>query len=706
MAVPASGFRAEEIRALLGDVRRPGILQSFWSQCLGGFPGGYAKYSGRPHRQWSQHFDHAVDAHGRRQTQTQHLAKIFRNILSLYASHAPFGGNVVGLDAAAWRYFRKPAHTLTWAESAALAVLPNAPGLIYPGRNPDALRRKRDQLLANLKQVGEIDEETFDLAILEPLPGSPFRLPQTAYHLTVSEQVGRTVHSTLDDRLQTRINETVENRLEVLRRNHIRNAAVIVADNLTGEIRAYVGNGRVTGEDDGTANDLVIAPRSSGSILKPFLFAAMLREGLITPRTLIPDIPTQYSGFAPQNFDFSYAGAVPAEEALARSLNIPAVRMLKQYGVSAFTKELNNSGFTTIRRPPQDYGLSLILGGAEVTLFDLVQAYRRLALAAMPGRADQAARDLTLENTEQRQSTNLMDAGVAWATMEAMAMVTRPDELAGWQAFGDAHKIAWKTGTSHGFRDAWAVGITPDYTVAVWVGNANGEGRPGMTGLQAAAPLLFDVFGMLPYSGWFQPPEASLKEVDICARSGMRASQICGTTKTVNIPLCDAKTPTCTYCRFIHLDQTGRYRVNDGCYPPHNMVQRSVFELPPLQAWYYRQRNPGYQSPTEWLPGCKTVEEEQVMRLIYPMDLSRVLIPRETDGKREKVVIRAAHIDPKAQIHWHLDDRYLGKTTNGMHYMEIDLEPGRHTITLIDEKGGRYSRQLTVERSNSSLTAD
>lgn len=302
-------------------------------------------------------------------------------ILNLYASNAPFGGNVVGLETASWRYFNKPSYALSWSESAVLAVLPNAPGMIYPGRNPAELLRKRNMLLLTLHNSGIISEEDYNLALLEDLPTTPLPLPTNANHLlaTASKKYdGKRIHSTIKQSLQSESTNILARRLESLRANHIKHGAILIADTETGEVLAYVGNGKSFGDNDGTANDMITTPRSSGSILKPFLYGAMIESGILTPRRLIPDIPTQYSGFAPKNYDESYSGAVAAEAALARSLNIPAVRMLRDFGIPNFHKTLNESGFTTIINPPSYYGLSLILGGAEVTLWDLVNAYRMM----------------------------------------------------------------------------------------------------------------------------------------------------------------------------------------------------------------------------------------------------------------------------------------------------------------------------------------
>jgi penicillin-binding protein 1C len=314
-----------------------------------------------------------------------------REILSLYAAHAPFGGNVVGLDAAAWRYFSRSAEQLSWAEASTLAVLPNSPALIHPGKNRKLLLAKRDRLLRALHADGQLNDLELDLALHEALPDEPVALPRHASHLldTLAASGGvktQRFETMLDAGLQTSIEGIVERYGRDLDKQAIHNAAVVVIDNVSFEVLAYVGNTPGPLSDDaGHAVDIVRRPRSTGSVLKPLLFAAMLQEGEILPNTLIPDLPTQYGGFMPENFDKTYRGAVPAQLALARSLNIPAVRMLNQHGVPRFHAYLKQSGMTTLTRTPDDYGLTLILGGAEGTLWDVSAMYANIADTAARG---------------------------------------------------------------------------------------------------------------------------------------------------------------------------------------------------------------------------------------------------------------------------------------------------------------------------------
>lgn len=621
-------------------------------------------------------------------------------ILNLYASNAPFGGNVVGLDAAAWRYFNKPAYALSWSESTVLAVLPNAPGMIYPGRNPAELLRKRNGLLEVLRENEIISDEDYQLALLEDLPSTPLPLPENARHLLATAaktKAGQRIESTLNSRLQNDATDILNRRLDDLRRNHINNGAILISDTETGEILAYVGNGKPFEDNDGTANDMIMTPRSSGSILKPFLFGAMVQHGDITPRRLIPDIPTQYSGFSPKNYDESYSGAVPAEEALARSLNIPAVRMLRDFGIPNFHKTLHETGFTTITKSPGHYGLSLILGGAEVTLWDLVNAYRMMGntLIRYPSRPT----FISIGYSQDRRDTlpkYAINAGASYATAEAMAMVTRPDERASWEVFGGSEKIAWKTGTSYGFRDAWAVGLTAKYTVGVWVGNASGEGRPGITGLNAAAPTMFDIFNILPDSRWFMQPSGEYASADICLRSGMRASYICADVHSVEIPKTCLETPACIYCEWVHVDENEAYRVNTDCYPQAQIHTKSWFLLPPLEAWFFQRYNADYKRLPDWKPDCNPQKSGNVMRMIYPREESSVFIPRELGGEKEKIVLKAAHTRPNAVIYWHINDAYIGMTS-GFHQMEIQVPTGSYRLLMVDDKGETLTTNMNVE---------
>lgn len=633
-------------------------------------------------------------------------------ILSLYSSNAPFGGNVVGLEAASWRYFQRSPHDLSWAEVSTLAVLPNAPALIYPGRNKDALKKKRDFLLEKLLKNEVIDSLTLEFAMLEPLPEKPYPLPQHAYHLLMEIYQGegnaKIIQTTIDSRLQDAVNQIVNYHADKLRSNEINNVAALVVEVETGNVLAYVGNVNYLGANThGNKVNIINAQRSSGSILKPLLYAAMLDDGEILPATLVADIPSNMTGFTPKNFNLRFDGAVPAKQALSRSLNIPAVRMLRKYSLDKFHYLLKKLGLYTIDKPPGHYGLSLILGGAETTLWEITGVYASLSRTLKhydTNDGNYSSDDIRpLNYYAKTQSKDifssdkgLLSAASIWLTYKSLLEVNRPEGEAGWNLFSSAKKIAWKTGTSFGFRDAWAIGTTPEYVVAVWAGNATGEGRPGLVGVQAAAPVMFDIFNKLPNTTWFNKPVDEMIEVAVCEKSGHRMGQFCESADTIWIPKAGLSTEVCPYHKIIHLDSDEQYRVSSNCYSTDQMVHKSWFVLPPVQEYYYKSRNPAYKTLPPFKEECMS-QDQKAMDLIYPNHGIKLYLPVQLDGKIGKIVMEAVHKNSKAQIFWHLDNNYIG-LTEGIHQIGISPEEGKHVLTLVDNTGNEISRRFEVFR--------
>lgn len=561
-------------------------------------------------------------------------------ILALYASNAPFGGNVVGLDAAAWRYFGRPPEELSWAEAAVLAVLPNAPASIHPGRDTQGLLAKRNRLLERLLTHGDIDRDTYEEAVEEPLPGAPLPLPSYASHFVENAPKGVRTRSSIRFGVQRAVEDAVSRRSDALAADGVADMAAVVIDNRTGEIIAYVGNSSPSRERPGSKVNIASAPRSTGSILKPFLYARALESGRILPQTLLPDVPVNLGGFAPQNFDRQFYGAVPAGEALARSLNVPAVFLLRRYGVELFYDDLRAMGLTTLTQPPHHYGLSLILGGAEGRLAEITAAYSAMV------------------------RTYLRERPVAlWHTFEALKEVNRPDQL-DWRLISSVRKAAWKTGTSYGFRDAWAVGMTPEYTIGVWAGNAEGGGVPGLTGARAAGPAMFDILNLLPESeGWFPEPAGGVM-AEVCASSGCLAGPQCRSTVSVLIPEAGLESEACPY--------------HSG----------GVFCLPPTMEWFYKPHHPEYTAPRS--------PSTAVMEFIYPSAGAVLSLPRQLSGEIEGAVFRVAHRDPQTTLWWHLDGNYVGET-RFIHQLHLAPEPGRHRLTVVDDAGETVSVFFSVK---------
>lgn len=616
-------------------------------------------------------------------------------ILSMYISHAPFGGNVVGLDAAAWRYFGHSADDLSWAESAMLAVLPNAPAMIHLSKGRKTLLDKRNRLLKQLLEKKTIDSSTYELAISEPLPDEPHPLPQIAPYLVsrfYQERNGEYSRSTINKGIQTQIEDLAERWSNEFRRSDIRNLAILVIDIPSNQVVAYCGNVHFDQKQGGNQVDVIQAPRSTGSILKPFLYYAMLQEGSLLPDMLLPDVPVNINGFTPQNFSMQFEGAVPASEALARSLNIPAVTMLQRYGVPKFHSFLQQIGLKTINRSSFHYGLSLILGGAEATLWDVTNAY------AMMGRSllqlPQRSCSLLLPTSRITESTDPFQPGAVWQTFDALKEVNRPEEI-DWKSIPSMQTIAWKTGTSYGFRDAWAVGVTPRYAVGVWVGNATGEGKPGLVGAQTAGPVLFDIFNLLPASSWFTRPAGIFVEAEVCRKSGHLKGRFCDETDTLLVLPAGLRTEACPYHHLVTLSADESQRIYENCANTEPTLRKSWFTLPPVWEWYYKQHHPEYKPLSPFKAGCGE-DTFQPMQFIYPPMNARIKLPKQLDGSKGFLTVELAHNNPNATVFWHLDETYQAQTQD---FHKISLQPaaGKHSLTAVDGEGNTISTTFFVE---------
>ncbi len=633
-------------------------------------------------------------------------------ILSLYSSNAPFGGNVVGLEAASWRYYAKPSSLLSWGEAATLAVLPNSPSLIHPGRNRMALRNKRDRLLDRLLEQGKLDSISWELAKEEPLPEKPYALPQVAPHLhdylLSSKQNTPTYNTTIDRNYHTQTQQALTRNQARLAANGIHNACAIIIEVETGNVVSYVGNMPDLSKEHAPSVDIIKANRSTGSILKPILYASMLNEGQITPRALMPDIPTQMGSYRPLNYYETYDGAIGADKAVVRSLNVPTIRMLQKFGLQKFKNKLEKMGMTSLTKPASHYGLTLVVGGSEGKLLEITNMYAGMARTVnhFGGNSGKYSSDdfrepnfLHLSKEEKKtkllEQAPILNASSIWQTFNAIQQVERPTEEGNWEQFNSSKRIAWKTGTSYGFRDAWAVGVTPKYAVGVWVGNADGEGRPNLVGVKAAAPILFDIFNFLPHSEWFEQPYDEMEQAGICKSSGFLASSNCEEIVRQTIPSSCMNASTCPYHILIQVNQDEQ-RVNVQCEDMDNIRQKSWFVLPPLQELYYKRKNPSYSKLPPFKEGCSNQSDShKKMELIYPKRNAKIYIPIERSGEKGKTIFRATHREGDAILYWHLNDVFIGETET-FHEVAVNPEIGKHTLYIVDGSGNRIQEDFEI----------
>lgn len=602
------------------------------------------------------------------------------DILRWYSSLAPYGGNVVGLQAACWRYYHKSPDQLSWAEAATLAVLPNAPSLIHVNRNRHLLQSKRDHLLRLLYKEGHLDEIDLEASYEEPLPSKLYALPQKAPHLLqlVKQRPDIRDKIDIDPALQASIAEVMHHLHGDWQQNEISNAGCIVLDTKTGQVIAYHGNIKGTIEAD---VDMIQARRSSGSILKPFLYAHMMDKQMITPEQIVLDIPTYIAGFSPSNYNKNYSGAISASEALQRSLNVPYVRMLKRYGISPFLDHLRDHGLSSLDRTADNYGLSLVLGGGEVRLWDLAYAYRDLGASLI-----------------HNEEVAGLSPSVVYQTLDALKGLNRPDEEGDWQRMDSRAPIAWKTGTSYGHRDAWGIGVHPEITIAVWVGNADGEGRDGIIGTKTAGRLLFAVAGRASLGmRWFDEPLTDMAYLRKCHHSGMLASTSCPQVDTVFWPVTTEQADVCSYHEVHIVSKDRSWRFDGYCDEVSESELHPYFDLPASAAHYYKRSHPDWSPLPPVHPDCDQAKATDEMDIIYPTPNEYVYLPKDLNEEQQSLVVRVAHARQDATLYWYMDDRYFGETRD-FHSYGFLPEAGDHIITIVDDTGYQLSRKVTVTR--------
>ncbi len=610
--------------------------------------------------------------------------------LQLYAAHVPMGGNIVGIEAASFRYFGKSPKELTWAEASLLAVLPNAPGMIDVTRKRPALLEKRNRLLAILKDRHKLTNSEYALAIDEPLPERVSRIPFEAPHFcrfAMSQSKKATIHSTLDRTIQKRLEEEIVRYRYTLNSFGVKNLSVLICDVPSGELLAYAGSQDYydmagLGQVDG-----IQARRSPGSVLKPVLTAAILDRGPFTPTSLIQDVPTYYGTFAPMNADHQFDGIVPLNQALIRSLNVPFVRLLDYCGAEQFYSVLTRSG-VKFSEPASTYGLSLILGGAEMSLWELAQLYGALA-------RDGAVRSLKYDRSlKDSVIDTLCSEGSAGLTRAILADLVRPEFEQYRASFsGKKGTIAWKTGTSYGQKDGWAIGFTGKLLIGVWVGNFTGEGNPAIGGAQSAAPLLFSLFNAFPRENdqITSTDTTKMDVVKICPESGFPAGELCPHAVERYLPKGRICEEPCRFHKVLSIDSATGEQLCSSCWNSRVVRHDTLLILPPAARLYQIKRGLAVDSIPPHNPTCSAVRSDRALELIYPTNGIRVFVPRNFGGVREKLYFSAAHRRSDAELFWYLDNHYIGSTVGTAKLMLDSITIGKHTLFVQDGDGSRVS---------------
>jgi penicillin-binding protein 1C len=612
-------------------------------------------------------------------------------IISEWSSIAPFGGNTIGIKAAALRYFGRSLDKLSWAEYALLAVMPNGPSHANLSKNRNILKAKRDFLLKKLQKKGFFSGEELVLYLGEEIPIETKTIPQFGYHL-LSYLKERYPHhyifrTTMDTDLQFKTYELLSRESEFLRIDDIKNMAITIIDVRTNTLLAYHGNSP-SQNNKFSYVDIIQAPRSYGSLLKPILYAHALETSQFLPNEMIADIPTAIGDFQPENFDKKYRGAVPMDEMIIQSLNVPAVRLLNSVGLYGYYDLIKTLNIKHLDKGADHYGLSIILGGGETSLWELSRLYKGLAQnyigIADPFREVQIIQEFKTAKSKSPFSFSSFSIN---HLVNAMSDLNRPREEKSWQIFGNDHKIAWKTGTSYGHKDAWALGFNGSYMVGVWIGNEGGEGRFDLTGISKAAPMMFKIFNVLPENKWFgrAPTYAAKEIISVCKESGKIAGLLCKHRTNLPIEKLSLKYQQCNYHQEVMLSRSN-LRLGPSCQG--NAVKNDTFfVLPSFMEYYYKQANTTYQVLPPPDPLCQ--QSDASCKIIYPQNDIKIFLPKESESKTNQLVAQAYHGQNGAVLYWFLDGQYFATTKNEPHDCLINAGYGRHFLVISDQWGNK-----------------
>ncbi len=641
-------------------------------------------------------------------------------LLSWYLNMAPFGGNIVGVGAAAYFYFGKHPSQLSLGEAALLAILPRSPKGYDPFRNPERAKAVRDRLLDQLARRGDVSRVEAEAAKAQELPRRRHAPPMLAPHLsgTLYERYARpanprtmAVRSTLDARMQRIAQIKLRERVDWLRGQGLSNAAAVVLDVRTREVLVMVGSARFFDDKHQGQINGALTKRSPGSALKPFLYALAMDKGLVTPQSLLLDLPTDFAGYVAQNYDKRYRGRVTVEEALARSLNAPAVRLLAETGLGDFHALLLDLGLRSIDKPPGYYGLPLVLGGAEVRLLDLVNAYATLAQGGM----HREVRDVLEvtddypfmgERTEDAppggagHGRRLLSAEACHLVERILSGVERADMPLGWNLARDVPAVAWKTGTSYGHRDAWAVGYSSRHAVGVWVGNMDGRPERGISGARHAGPLLFELFRALEPSGSHLPePEfLNIEQVEVCAESRHLATPLCTERMRMDIIPERSRVPRDTMHRRIFVDAETGELLQGNCLSQRPHKARVVREYPPELIAWQRSRGMAVETLPPLSPLCAEVPGGEKPVIVSPSGSTPYRIRAEAPREFQRIALVVQSPADNATLYWYQNGELVAKG-GPEDKLFLPMQPGEHRLVVMDSKGRQDAVTFRVEEA-------
>lgn len=589
-------------------------------------------------------------------------------ILKMYLNNAPYGGNIVGYKTASHMYFRKSPKELTWGEAALLAVLPNSPGLMNVEKNRGKLIEKRNFLLKKLYEENFIDERQYRISLKEPVPDKRYSFPVLAPHLArrlVNENKDKKIiKSTIDSETQKKTEKAVKDYSEFLKLSGINNTAVLIINNKNYEVTAYAGSQDFYDFENKGQVDGITAKRSPGSLLKPFLYAKVIDEGIAASQSKIPDVPLYFSNFSPQNANKKYYGMVEMRDALIKSLNIPFVELLKDYGEDKFFYFLKDI-LNFEDKNPERYGLSLILGTKEFTMEEIGILYSGLA-----NYGNFKNLKYTEESTEEGRQ--LLTKGASYLTLTTMRELERP----GMEKFyREKNPVSWKTGTSHGRRDGWAAGVTPEWTVVVWTGNFTGEGNPNLTGVYTGGNLLFNILKILPKTEKEFVMPSDLEKIKVDSETGYRLKYDIP-YKEIFYPKDAKPLKVSPYYKKIFVNKNGE-EIDSRDESFSEREEKYILVYPLEVVNYFVRENLDVSNIFSEKAAEKTI------KFIYPKNNLKIIVPKDFDGEKS-LIVKIANIKNR-ELYWYVNKEYAGKSREKE--KSFNLKKGNYEITVVSEKG-------------------
>lgn len=612
-------------------------------------------------------------------------------ILQLYLNLVPYGGNIEGVKAASLLYFKKNPDHLSLAEITALSIIPNRPSSLVIGKTNDVIVQQRNVWLRRFAAEGVFTKREMEDALVEPLDAVrnavPHQLPHLSYKLSRAS-ASHSITTTIELNTQLKIEKLTEDYTRSLRLANIHNAAVIVVDNKTHKVVAYLGSAGFSDTTDGGQVNGAAAIRQPGSTLKPLLYGICMDEGLLTPKTVMDDVPVNYTGYAPENYDQKFNGFVTVETALEHSLNIPAVKGLRLLGTEKLISKLVAADFGQIKNDRNKLGLSMILGGCGTTLEQLTGLFSAFANEGMYSPLQYT------QTSGATKKTRLLSPAASYLITDILSKVARPDFPLNWRATENMPKIAWKTGTSYGRKDAWSIGYNKRYTVGVWVGNFSGAGVAELSGANTATPLLFKIFNTIDYKNdgdWFAPP-ADCEMRQVCPETGLIPGQYC-TNMVLDyfIPLVST-TQTCQHLQELKIAPDSSVAYCESCTPATGYSKKLYRMLSPEMQDYFASNSIAYQKLPPHNPDCEKLFKGDGPQITSPSNGTEYYIDKKNP---EPILLKAHTATDVAKVYWYIDDRFYKASSPGDKVFFIPSE-GPQKISCTDDKGRNRNIRIYV----------